>query len=59
MAPLVLEVNWFMRRGFTYTLNVGAWVLAEWTDGPHASGPVSGAYGEIIALVSAITLFHH
>jgi hypothetical protein len=48
-----------MRRGFTYTLNVGAWVLAEWTDGDHASSPIASASGSIKVRVLAITLFHH
>jgi hypothetical protein len=55
-API--EVRWFMQAGHTYTLNVGAWVLAEWTHGPHAGGTVSGAGGSVVADALAITLFH-
>jgi hypothetical protein len=53
-----IDVTWFMRRGHTYQINVGAWVLAEWTSGPHASGDISWCSGAISADALAITLFH-
>jgi hypothetical protein len=54
-----IEVTWFMRAGHTYQVNRGAWVLAEWTDGPHAAGDIASASGSVIADALAITLFHH
>lgn len=53
-----IEVRWFMRAGHTYQVNVGAWVLAEWTDGPRAAGEIASAWGSIVGKALAITLFH-
>jgi hypothetical protein len=53
-----IEVRWFMRAGHTYQVNVGAWVLAEWTDGPHAAGDIASASGSVVANATFISLFH-
>ena len=55
-API--EVRWFARAGHTYQVNVGAWVFAEWTTGPHAAGDISRSSAGVVADVLAITLFH-
>ena len=53
-----IEVRWFALAGHTYQVNVGAWVLAEWTSGPHAAGDISRSSGGVVGDVLAITLFH-
>jgi hypothetical protein len=32
--------------------------MAEWTDGPHASGNIASASGTVVANAVLITLFH-
>lgn len=55
-API--ELRWFMVAGHIYQVNVGAWVLAEWTEGPHAAGDIASASGSVVANALAIALFH-
>jgi hypothetical protein len=55
----LIEVSWFMRPGRTYTLNVGAWVLSEWTEWTTRFRRHRERIGSIVADVMAIALFHH
>lgn len=53
-----LEVNWHMKRGHDYHLNVGAWVYAYWRQG-DGGGDTASASATVVADVLAITLTHH
>lgn len=55
-APL--ELNWEMKRGRSYHLNVGAWVYAYWRQG-DGGGDTASASAIVVADVLAITLTHH